>query len=826
MFHWICPECGREIPPKLKECPACDPQPASVDHASETLVNGAPEVVPAAQTVANATADAVVTPAPEAVVNTAPEAATEKPAPAENLAAEKPDAAAAPVADSPAPALKEPPTPVESSVEVANTVAGPAGTIEPADPVRRTTTEQAVTDQAGANEAATVEPETTRPPVEAAEVVAAGHPDSSDDRLPQPVAESLASAPDSPVAVAASAHPGPAAAQPEGPEAVPSAPSTVESSGQQEPSTEPTNSVVAGPAELPADLLATRLLAIPPRAVGQPDAAGPEFPERQAQLPLSPTPSPDPARDPLLALAEQIREAQAQAVSQSGAGPDLSENVQVAQTEHPQGSTVVPLATAPVDVAQADVAPQVAAPSEAAPVPPPIPAEPVPAAITPTVAVTPEPPSRALPEETPTEEIFLPAVLARLAASIGASEPRPSAPTAPEPAAASNGSGSPRSASTEHATEHAAETVTQWSPASAPGPAPVSRTADPLVLSSGRIESISRTDSVGLLEPISPIESNLASAHAHIDSEHARPKQLALLAEASPLALLAPPEAAPVPLEPEVLQAPPEPVAATAETVTQLAPPQLPIAGPASPDDSSSGKPPSGSWLQLAPLQDYSAATAHSMQPVPLATKILTADSGPRMTLPGPTLPPDLARLQNANVVTVIGDAARTGKFRMPGWAVSFLVMLTLLVIGVGVVFYFLPVAHSSAETQVPAVEGHGNTSQPAPPPVEPQPAAHPLAQFVEVTGFRIVVDFNKKSEIHYLVVNHSGSDLSDVTVYVTLRTANAKPGQPPLCRFSFRAPNLGPFESKEMTSSIEKLSRSITLPEWQDLRPEVQIAQ
>ena len=26
MFHWICPECGREIPPAVKECPVCDPQ--------------------------------------------------------------------------------------------------------------------------------------------------------------------------------------------------------------------------------------------------------------------------------------------------------------------------------------------------------------------------------------------------------------------------------------------------------------------------------------------------------------------------------------------------------------------------------------------------------------------------------------------------------------------------------------------------------------------------------------------------------------------------------------------------------------------------------
>src|SRR5579863_4563800 len=28
MFHWICPECGREIAPTVRECPACDPRAA------------------------------------------------------------------------------------------------------------------------------------------------------------------------------------------------------------------------------------------------------------------------------------------------------------------------------------------------------------------------------------------------------------------------------------------------------------------------------------------------------------------------------------------------------------------------------------------------------------------------------------------------------------------------------------------------------------------------------------------------------------------------------------------------------------------------------
>jgi hypothetical protein len=399
--------------------------------------------------------------------------------------------------------------------------------------------------------------------------------------------------------------------------------------------------------------------------------------------------------------------------------------------------------------------------------------------------------------------MFLPPVLARLAASIGVSEPQATAPKPGSPGSVSPESGSPGSVSPERVTP-----ISTASASASERGASLSRTTGPL---ESTIESVGRSESVGLIESNPPVE----SARTQVEPEYAHVGRFALHPDAGALALLAPPEAAPAPVENAAIEAPPEPVPPLQSTITALAPPE----------ETTARKPPSGSWLQLAPLQDYSAATAHSMQPVPFAAKILTPDSGPRMTLPGPTLPPELARFQNANLVTVIGGASRTGKFRLPGWAVSFLVMLVLLVIGVGVVFYFLPVAHSNAETQAP-VEGHPIASQPAAPPVPSQPASHPLAQYIEVTGFRIVVDFNKKSEIHYLIVNHSSADLSDVTVYVTLRTASAKPGQPPVCRFSFRAPSLGPFESKEMTSSIEKLTRSITLPDWQDLRPEVQIGQ
>ena len=148
---------------------------------------------------------------------------------------------------------------------------------------------------------------------------------------------------------------------------------------------------------------------------------------------------------------------------------------------------------------------------------------------------------------------------------------------------------------------------------------------------------------------------------------------------------------------------------------------------------------------------------------------------------------------------------------------ISFLVMAGLLAVGIAVVFYLLPASHTAADAKSAAPEP---LTTPA---VE---ASHPVSQYIEVTGIRFVMDPNKKSEIQYLVVNHSAAELSDMTVFVTVKTANAKAGQPPLCRFSFRSTGLAPFESKEMTSSIEKLPHPVTLPDWHDLRAEVQIAQ
>jgi len=142
-------------------------------------------------------------------------------------------------------------------------------------------------------------------------------------------------------------------------------------------------------------------------------------------------------------------------------------------------------------------------------------------------------------------------------------------------------------------------------------------------------------------------------------------------------------------------------------------------------------------------------------------------------------------------------------------------VVAVMLSAVVGAAFYFLVMPRIVAD------------AKPGPTPAEPAPApvksTSPLAKFVEVTGFRIVVDSSKKSEVQYLVVNHSDADIADANVFVTLH--GVKPGSPTVCRFSFKVASLAPFEAKQMSSPIEK-ARTLALPDWQDLRADVQISQ
>ncbi|MEO8098321.1 MAG: hypothetical protein ABI811_11520 [Acidobacteriota bacterium] len=226
----------------------------------------------------------------------------------------------------------------------------------------------------------------------------------------------------------------------------------------------------------------------------------------------------------------------------------------------------------------------------------------------------------------------------------------------------------------------------------------------------------------------------------------------------------------------------------------------------------------------LGDLAPWTAATMARIQPVRSLTKPAASLPVEHISLPGPTLPHELTSLEAAGIgrILVVNPDARSGQ-GATSWFVSFAVASALFAGVLATAFYAIPSLASpgQASTKAPV-------EQPKPqavpiPRVVVLPSSHPLARYVEVTGVRFITDPEKSPEIHYLVVNHSGTNVAGLNVSVTLRSG---PDQFPLTQFSFRAPNIGPYESREMVSYIKNMNRSVPLPDWQDVHAETQIAQ
>jgi hypothetical protein len=227
----------------------------------------------------------------------------------------------------------------------------------------------------------------------------------------------------------------------------------------------------------------------------------------------------------------------------------------------------------------------------------------------------------------------------------------------------------------------------------------------------------------------------------------------------------------------------------------------------------------------LAPLGNYSPLAGRPLRPAVSKAQLLKKECGPRTTLPGPMLTRRLVKFLDRELGPIAPGFLRAKKRLIPGWMATALILGTLLGAGfTSVISVVRPRgdAKASLPAQTDAAAAASITATQTPATV----TASPLAKGLEVTGFRIRTDSARKSEIQYLVVNHTPARFPDVTVYVTLYAADAKAGQPPLCRFQFDAPNLAPFQAKDMTSEIDPIARPATLPDWQELRASVEVGQ
>jgi hypothetical protein len=159
--------------------------------------------------------------------------------------------------------------------------------------------------------------------------------------------------------------------------------------------------------------------------------------------------------------------------------------------------------------------------------------------------------------------------------------------------------------------------------------------------------------------------------------------------------------------------------------------------------------------------------------------------------------------------------------FNLPPWLLTVLSAAVFGVLGVG---SFVAYRHFSGGSETPhlaqpaaTVVAKGATSA--------TPGDQVLLEYLEVTGLRLVEDKSKKSEVVFLVVNHSQAPLTDLSGTVALRPSTAKPGVGIVGIFAFEHVSLGPFESRELRAPLKTALRPYELPDWEFLRTEISIA-
>jgi hypothetical protein len=159
------------------------------------------------------------------------------------------------------------------------------------------------------------------------------------------------------------------------------------------------------------------------------------------------------------------------------------------------------------------------------------------------------------------------------------------------------------------------------------------------------------------------------------------------------------------------------------------------------------------------------------------------------------------------------------GGITLPPWLMSIVFAILFLAVGAGLFFgirYF---------------NGSSQTSASAPPaPSENAPAAaskgpaSTLQKYVEVVGMRLTEEPKNKPQVRFVVVNHSGAEISDLAANVNLWARTAKSDEEAVGTFSFKVASLGPYESKEMSGALSTKLRVYELPDWQNLTAEIQI--
>lgn len=100
----------------------------------------------------------------------------------------------------------------------------------------------------------------------------------------------------------------------------------------------------------------------------------------------------------------------------------------------------------------------------------------------------------------------------------------------------------------------------------------------------------------------------------------------------------------------------------------------------------------------------------------------------------------------------------------------------------------------------------------------------HPLAKYLEISGFRLSEPKAGQLKLRFLVINHSQADLGDLTLRLTLKARTAGPDDPPVGTIEAKVPNLGPEGVQEVSATLPTKLRVYEVPDWLYLTADYEI--
>lgn len=140
-------------------------------------------------------------------------------------------------------------------------------------------------------------------------------------------------------------------------------------------------------------------------------------------------------------------------------------------------------------------------------------------------------------------------------------------------------------------------------------------------------------------------------------------------------------------------------------------------------------------------------------------------------------------------------------------------VAVILLLVG-GAAYYFIQRSGTNTAEKA-GLENPANPSR--------QKVSNPLQKYVEVVGLRLLAQ-DKRPVAKFVVVNHSGAEISDLAANVTLWASTSRSEEDSIGSFSFKLANLGPNDSKDLTEPLKTKLKMYELPDWQNTTAEIQI--